>query len=529
MILSPTEEDGDEDIPISVTALGVSFDRQPPVVVSLEGTAEFDRLLDDADVSIELDEGSPLVMQDGVNSPAALKDFLVRNNAIPRKRIFFAGSEYWISAPMMDGASQRPFFVAAYTRVKNGKRQLFMRVVYKGNSAAGWRIPDRQAIGGWIGKGLRHLGQSMTDIPAEISLIFEAEYMRAYNNLPVNNVFYKILALGSGEHANIDQQGTVLANIGGRIADIEAMERWASRNKMKSSDAYALLPPDRRDRVIHIGDFAQSGIPESFQFSDPGLRPDQLVETYDGYAPLYGRVRYYRVLSADKRVQYIFCGAMLADGKGGVKGAFMPVSVQATDRSLNRFGQRAIPIMIAQDAMVALYEYPQEVPYGNDNDFAGAPHPNDYDYVDASAWVMRGPLVRAFIENIMPGIIAGDPVAQAVSVPSAQAAVLPSVPQAQPQIASVPQAKPQIVSAPVILTQRAINYEYTKYVELGVMRPTPDGRYMVLMNWRKGMGFKERLRDQGYNSLEEAVRAARVVVASSLSVQDAEVVNIAWS
>jgi hypothetical protein len=163
---------------------------------------------------------------------------------------------------------------------------------------------------------------------------------------------------------------------------------------------------DRRNRINggrQVASFRSAGDPTSLVFV-AGFEPDfrrGIIETATSRSALYGgTVRRYRILSRNRRIQYLFMAA--------------PRHVwitppQATTTEMMGYGVRTVDVVADEDLFVPGYEYHfvddevdppvliSQIPAG----FAGALHPDDEARADASAWLDRLPIIREFRRRVL--------------------------------------------------------------------------------------------------------------------------------
>jgi hypothetical protein len=113
-----------------------------------------------------------------------------------------------------------------------------------------------------------------------------------------------------------------------------------------------------------------------------------------------GRVRRFRVLSVNQRIQYFFFA--------GPDNAWI-VPPQATTTELSSYGVRTIDVAIDEDLCVPGYEYHyldetvdppvvhSQIPAG----FVGHRNVHDPDRSDASPWLDRLPVIQAFRQQVL--------------------------------------------------------------------------------------------------------------------------------
>jgi hypothetical protein len=139
-------------------------------------------------------------------------------------------------------------------------------------------------------------------------------------------------------------------------------------------------------------------VPESLRFAR-GYEPDfahGVLEESESSSRLYGgRIRKFRVLSANQRIQYQFCASP--------RHAWI-VPPQALTTELSSFGVRTVDVETADDLCVPAMEYHymddwedppalySQIPAG----FAGAQSDVDTARADASPWLERLPVIAEF-------------------------------------------------------------------------------------------------------------------------------------
>jgi len=166
-----------------------------------------------------------------------------------------------------------------------------------------------------------------------------------------------------------------------------------------------LASADVRNRVNRgkrVAWFTRPGVPESLRFAK-GFEPDLAKGVLDAHAirsRLYGgRIERYRILSTNREIQYEFMA--------GPRNVWI-VPAQATTTELSSYGVRTLDVLAADDLFVPGYEYhfldetsdPPELVTQIPEGFAGPPNPLDASRCDASPWLDRLPIVRAFRKRL---------------------------------------------------------------------------------------------------------------------------------
>jgi len=162
---------------------------------------------------------------------------------------------------------------------------------------------------------------------------------------------------------------------------------------------------DPRNRVNGgrpIARFACRGDPGSLRFAR-GCEPDfahGVLERSRSTSKLYGgAIARYRILSRDRRVQYLFFAGPRQVWIG---------HPQATTTQLSSFGVRTIDVRVAEELVVPGMEYHylesrdppvwlSQIPAG----YAGRTSPVDPYRADASAWLDRLPVIREFRRRVL--------------------------------------------------------------------------------------------------------------------------------
>lgn len=326
-----------------------------------------------------LDGGARLVCDGSLRArPAKLLALGYR----PRCRIDLFDTTYYLSA-MRQNEDLR--FSVGYV-AQGASARIHARVFYKDVSLI-WRAAShfaRSARENWIGKGDVHVirdgaydievsNESTTDLPFEVQDAFEL------HNRAAKLVRY----------------------------DPDAVPRVLRRGPDHRIRAYgSFTEPRRRARanprnLVNGGEpiarFARAGDPESLRFV-AGFEPDfarGVLEHSALHSSLYGGpVRRFRILSRNREVQFLF----LASPQH-----VWIIPPQATTTELSSFGVRTIDVAVDGDLCVPGWEYHggpddlDQIPRG----FAGAIHPRDPSRADASPWLERLPVIRAFRRSIL--------------------------------------------------------------------------------------------------------------------------------
>ena len=302
---------------------------------------------------------------------------LLSQGYAPRHRIDLFDTRFYLADVRQNDYVR--YFVAYVVQAESA----FPRIFYKDVSLV-WRCASHLTrLGGdlWIGKGetttVVEDGQELvtslettTDLPVELQDGLEAVLRRA-QKIP---------------------------------EDLAALGRILRRGPDGRLEPYHdFLEPRRRARAnpknrVHggrpVARFTRRGDPTSLRFA-PGFEPDLrtgLLETSRSRSRLYGgALRRYRILSRNRCIQYFFMA--------GPRHVWI-VPPQATTTEISSYGLRTVDVAADEDLFVPGFEYHYregghlhtQIPAG----FAGAPSEADPHRADASAWLDRLPIVRAF-------------------------------------------------------------------------------------------------------------------------------------
>jgi len=274
------------------------------------------------------------------------------------------------------------FFVGYVAlRERGAVAALWPRIFYKDSSLL-WRVASHFVEHGgerWIGKGdarveekggwvYCHSAEETANLPYELQFALDA--------------------LGPRSAKRRDD------------AAMELVVRRAPRGRI---EAYAdFRAPRRRAAALHrenggrpVAYFARPGAPRSLRFAR-GYEPDfarGLVERGRSSSAFFGgRIDKFRILSRNRRVQYLFLASPTHVWLG-------PPQLLTTE--LSSYGVRVHDVVAAEDAFLPGFEYHEDgasqIPAG----FAGAAHPDNPDRADAAAWLEELPVVREFRARVL--------------------------------------------------------------------------------------------------------------------------------
>lgn len=265
----------------------------------------------------------------------------------------------------------------------------YPRILYKDVSLV-WRSASHTArLNGdlWIGKGdtvteivdgeeMLASDEATTDLPLEVQSALES-LIRSVRRIPLDEtVIEKVLRRGPE----------------GRI---EPYRDFTEPRRRAEAEPRNRIHGGRR-----IARFTRRNDPTSLRFA-AGYEPDfgrGVLETEDSSSRLYGgRLRRFRILSKNRRIQYLFFA--------GPKHVWI-IPPQATTTELSSYGVRTVYVKIDEDLCLPGYEYHfvgddgelvTQIPKG----FAGESSPVDDLRADASAWIDRMPVIREFRRKVL--------------------------------------------------------------------------------------------------------------------------------
>jgi hypothetical protein len=312
---------------------------------------------------------------------------LLRAGYAPRHEIALFDTRYYLT-DVRENEDIR-FFVAYVARAPRdpGPDQIFPRIFYKDVSLV-WRVAShfvRSARENWIGKGdvrvvvedgheLLCSAESTTDLPLEIQTALEMLLRRAASIATDERAVPLVLRRGPDDRIRAYRDFT----------EPRRRAQAARCNRVNGGRSVAR--------------FTRPLDPGSLRFA-AGYEPDfarGVLEVAGSSSRLYGgRLRRFRILSSNRRIQYLFMA--------GPRQVWI-VPPQATTTELSSFGVRTVDVIVDEELCVPGYEYHQgdgagesQIPRG----FAGAVSPQDPSRHDASAWLDRLPVVQEFRRRVL--------------------------------------------------------------------------------------------------------------------------------
>jgi hypothetical protein len=276
-------------------------------------------------------------------------------------------------------------FFVAYVHPRPDARELYPRLFEKDFSLV-WRSPShfiRSERENWMGKGdvrrvvedgwesLESLEET-TNLPLEIQSALDALARRSARPRRDLRAVGRIL-----RHAPDDR--------------IEPYEDFAGPRRRAQADRRNLVNGGRP-----VAWFTRKDDPRSLRFArgyEPDFRRGVLERSRSPSRFYGGAVRKFRVLSRNRRIQYLFLA--------GPRHAWI-VPPQALTTEITSYGVRSIDVHAAEELCVPGYEYHfvdeetgrlhSQIPEG----FAGEPSELDPARLDASAWLERLPVIQRF-------------------------------------------------------------------------------------------------------------------------------------
>jgi hypothetical protein len=320
---------------------------------------------------------------------------LLRGRYAPTSLIELFGTRFFLSDYFQ--TPQLRFFVAYVVQPDaDGRvRSVFPRIIYKDGSLI-WRTASHMVSSDeefWIGKGdLRtwRVGdeefyesvESTTDLPFEMQTALEVVARRTIRIRPAAAALDLVLRNAPPTRVR------------------------AYRDFTDPRDEAAANPANLVNGGRPIARFRKKGgrkDPASLEFVK-GYEPDfdkGILEKAESTSVLYGgRLERYRILSANRRIQYLFFSGPLQ---------VWIIPPQATTVVLSSFGVRTVDVVVDDDLCCPGYEYHflddtvdppvfySQIPEG----YAGEVGPNDPSRADASPWLDRMPVILEFRRRVL--------------------------------------------------------------------------------------------------------------------------------
>lgn len=360
---------------------------KPPIPTQIVPSARLSRMVPRA-VAAEfarlVEEGMP-IRADGTAKRAPHR--LLSLGYVPRFKTSLFDTTFYFCG-LRQNVDVR--FTATYVvQSVRGVRTAFPRLFYKDVSLV-WRCASH-FTGEWIGKGdvkpvvedgyeVMYSAEETTDLPFELQHAIETVSRRA-TEIPLDEKALRRILRNA-------PVGRVPA-----YSDFTAPRRRAREN-----------PRNLIHRGRPVAWFARRNVPESLRFA-AGYEPDfsarGVLEVTATKSRLYGgRVRRFRILSRNRRIQYLFMAAPRH---------VWIIPPQALTTELTTYGVRTIDVEVDEALCVPGFEYhfedhstdPPELISQIPTGFAGAESGVEPGRCDASAWLDRLPVVREFRHAVL--------------------------------------------------------------------------------------------------------------------------------
>jgi hypothetical protein len=336
-----------------------------------------------------LDDGVPLVVPGKARRQPRR---LLTLGYTPKYRLELFDTVFYLSRPRQNYYLR--FFVAYLVQPIAGtsRRAAYARIFYK-DAALVWRSGSHVGLMNgafWIGKGDTYVvldettettysREETTDLPFELQGALE-ELNRQPGPIPYDEAVLDL----------------VLRRVPrGRV---EPYRDFTAPRRRAQADPRNLV---NRDRPVAW--FSRKGDPASLRFAR-GYEPDfddGVLERGRFGSRLYGgTVRRFRILSRNRRIQYLFFAAP--------KVAWI-IPPQALTTELSSYGVRTVDVRADDDLFVPGLEYhflddawdPPELYSQIPAGYAGAPSPVDDARADASPWLDALPVIQEFRRKVL--------------------------------------------------------------------------------------------------------------------------------
>ncbi|HKP63410.1 MAG TPA: hypothetical protein VJV78_42035 [Polyangiales bacterium] len=304
----------------------------------------------------------------------------------PSFKLELFGTRFYLTTVRQNPMLRFCIAYLAQAHYRSGRIQIYPRIFYKDGSLV-WRSASHIALEGsgiWIGKGdvtttllddgdeYIHSVEATTDLPLEMQTVLEDLGRTVREVKPDRTALFQLLR---------------------RVPEgrIEPYRDFTDPRRRAQADPRRLINRGRR-----VAYFRKANDPTSLRFV-AGYEPDfsrrGVVEQARSHSNMYGgTIERYRVLSKNKRIQYLFLS--------GPDNAWI-VPPQAMTTELSSFGVRTIDVPIDDNLCVPGYEYHyyldehelhSQIPAG----FVGHVNAHDEARSDASPWLDQLPVIREF-------------------------------------------------------------------------------------------------------------------------------------
>jgi hypothetical protein len=313
-----------------------------------------------------------------VGAARARPERLLAPRLLPRHELRLFGARFFLSDYRFDDAIG--FFVG-YVVLDARPDAVHPRACYKDSSLL-WRVAShllRDDGSTWIGKGdtrteerggyvYRHSVEETANLPYELQPALDELSRRGPRR---RDDLALALVVRTAPRGRIEPYADF------RAPRLRAASRW------------------RENGGRPVAYLRRRGDPGSLRFA-PGYAPDFARGTVErcvaSSAYFGGRIEKHRILSVNRRIQYLFLASPTHVWIG-------PPQLLSTE--LSSYGVRVDDVLADEDVFLPGYEYHEDgdsqIPAG----FAGAPHPDHADRADASAWLEALPVIRAFRAEVL--------------------------------------------------------------------------------------------------------------------------------
>jgi hypothetical protein len=312
---------------------------------------------------------------------------------LPRHAIRLFDTVYYLTDLREDRSWEGNLrFFVAWILPRSDARSIHPRLFSKDYSLV-WRSPShfiRSENENWMGKGdvrwgvedgeeILHSVEETTNLPLEIQAALDTLTRRSARPRSDPHAVGRLLRKAPDHR-------------------IEPYEDFAAPRRRARSD-----PRNRIHRGRDVAWFRHPGDPASLRFAagfEPDFRGGVLEQSRSASRFYGGRIRKFRILSRNRRIQYQFVAAP--------RHAWI-IPPQALTTEITSYGVRSIDVHAAEELCVPGYEYcfvdestrpptlHSQIPEG----FAGTPSDLDPARRDASAWTERLPVIRAFRRQVL--------------------------------------------------------------------------------------------------------------------------------
>jgi hypothetical protein len=330
---------------------------------------------------------------------------LVRGRYAPTSLIELFDTRFFLSDYFQ--TPQLRYFIAyvAQPDASGRIRAIYPRIIYKDGSLI-WRAASHMVSSDddfWIGKGdirTEVVGdeehyesvESTTDLPFEMQTALE---IVARRTIRIRKEALALdLVLRNAPASRVRAYG-----------DFTALRDSAAENPRNLINGGRPVASFRRLRTRGAPKACGPKDPSTLRFVK-GYEPDfrsGILETAESTSVLYGgKLTRYRILSVNRRVQYLFFSGPLQ---------VWIIPPQATTTELSSFGVRTVDVVVDDDLCCPGYEYHflddtvdppvfySQIPEG----YAGEVGPNDDSRADASPWLDKLHVIQDFRRAVLKG------------------------------------------------------------------------------------------------------------------------------